>query len=38
MQRQVSNCQESVVTGAKQEIEFALNSPRPQQRIALNSR
>ena len=38
MQRQVSDCQESVVAGARQEIEIALNSPRPQQRIALASR
>ncbi len=38
MQRQVSECQESVVAGARQEIEIALNSSRPQQRIALASR
>ena len=38
MQRQVSDCQESVVSSAKQEIEFALNSSRPRERIALASR
>jgi len=38
MQRQVSDCQESVAAGARQEIEIALNSSRPQQRISLNSR
>lgn len=35
---QVSECQESVVTSARQEIEIAANSSRPVQRIALNSR
>lgn len=38
MREQVSDCQDSVVASARQEIEIALNSPRPVQRIALNSR
>ena len=38
MQRQVSDCQESVVAGARQEIEIALNSSRPRQSSALASR
>ena len=38
MQAQVSECQDSVVASARQEIEIALNASRPQQRIALASR
>jgi UrcA family protein len=38
LQRQVSDCQDSVVAGARGEIEIALASARPRQRIALNSR
>lgn len=38
MRSQVAECQESVVAGARQEIEVAQSSPRPQQRIALAGR